>query len=181
MLCAAQLLRTARKSPDSVLSIVMLNDAEQTGRGAAYCTTCADHLLNVPAKGMSGLAEDRSHFLRWLIRTGVDANPETFAPRMLYAKYLDDLLIESQRGLSDSLKLSVRRERVVNIGRQDGLLQIELFSGALIEASAIIVAVGNFAPSQHVFTSFVSLPCQGYHENPWDGSSFRKVKPTRTC
>jgi len=187
LITAVQLLRIARKNPDSVLSVALIHETDILGRGPAYSTTCGEHLLNVPAKGMSAIAEDRSHFLRWLVRSGIDAVPETFAPRMMYGQYLEDTLNETQRGLSDNIRLSILREHAIDLKKLPGSgnstasadWAIEFASGASITAGAVVVAVGNFAPEQHVVTSFMDLPCAGYHENPWSSGGMSQIKPNQ--
>lgn len=79
---------------------VLLLDPDPPGRGVAYGTTEPLHLLNVHARNMSALADQPDHFHRWTttrdpaefgpLCPGPDA--DAFAPRMLYARYLGDLL-----------------------------------------------------------------------------------------
>ncbi len=53
------------------------------GRGIAYSTTDEQHLLNVPAKGMSLFRDDMGHFQRW-----AGARPDEFVSRARYGDYL---------------------------------------------------------------------------------------------
>ena len=88
---AYQLLRR-----DPKLDIAIVDSGEKLGQGIAYSTTHRCHVLNVPAKGMSALADDPEHFLRWA-RSNYDSNvrPEAFLPRKEYARYLESLLEET--------------------------------------------------------------------------------------
>jgi uncharacterized NAD(P)/FAD-binding protein YdhS len=68
---------------------------EKTGtfaRGIAYSTTNPNHLLNVPAKKMSAISSQPNHFCDWLRLNQFDYAADDFVPRMLYGKYLEDLL-----------------------------------------------------------------------------------------
>ncbi len=77
----------------------LLLDPAPPGPGLAYGTADPLHLLNVPAKAMSALAEEPGHFLDWL--RGQDATelgplcpvagPDAFVPRRLYGRYLREL------------------------------------------------------------------------------------------
>ena len=59
-LLAAQLLRAGGTR------VVLIERGARLGRGVAYGTRFAGHLLNVPAASMSGLPDDPDHFLRFL-------------------------------------------------------------------------------------------------------------------
>jgi len=63
------------------------------GRGIAYSTPFIEHLLNVPAAGMSALPDCPDDFYLWLRKNAqADANPKEFYPRRLYGDYLSDFL-----------------------------------------------------------------------------------------
>src|SRR3954451_2352741 len=72
------------------LEITLLDPTDRWGRGTAFGTVDDQHLLNVPAAGMSALPEDPSHFVQW---RGGEAYE--FAPRRDYGRYLEDLLTTS--------------------------------------------------------------------------------------
>ena len=79
----------ARRSTSS-----LLDPAPYRARGTAFGTTDERHLLNVPAGGMSALPEDPGHFVAWRARhhPGAAAEPDVFAPRAEWARYLDETL-----------------------------------------------------------------------------------------
>ena len=84
----AQLLRDA----DASLSVVLIEPRPSLGRGVAYGTPCAQHLLNVPARNMSALAEDPLHFLRWAQRHfGNSVQGSDFLPRRAYGAYVESV------------------------------------------------------------------------------------------
>lgn len=113
----------------------MVERAHEPGKGVAYSTRRPEHLLNVPARRMSALADDPDHFTRWFAaRTGGDA--EAFAPRMLYGDYLAELLRAADVGI-------VRGEAVALVGNR-----LTLADGSAIEADAVILAPGNFKPAR---------------------------------
>ena len=87
------------------LDISWFDETGRHGRGVAYSTPYQEHLLNVPAAGMSALPDDREHFLKWL---GEGADPARFYPRMTYGDYLASLMKEAlNRGQEKGHKISL--------------------------------------------------------------------------
>ncbi len=98
-LTALHLLRTAGRRSTGV-DVVLLDPAPRWARGVAFGTPDEEHLLNVPASGMSALPEDPGHFVAWGAREGLStqegtAPAGTFVPRAQFAVYLDDTLSEA--------------------------------------------------------------------------------------
>src|SRR3954451_4068904 len=73
--------------------VALVDPSPTTGRGPAYSTPDARHLLNVPASGMSAFPRDPEHFFRW-VRNHHDpeAQPQDFVPRRVYGDYVAGLL-----------------------------------------------------------------------------------------
>src|ERR1700678_540863 len=88
--------------------LVLIERNSQFGRGLAYATGNASHILNVPAARMSAF-HDRPHdFLNWLTsQSGGEASgPHTFAPRQAFGAYIRALLNdEIKRSGRDRLEL----------------------------------------------------------------------------
>ncbi|MBI2234486.1 MAG: FAD/NAD(P)-binding protein, partial [Micavibrio aeruginosavorus] len=74
------------------LDIAFYDDHGRHGRGVAYSTPYPEHLLNVPAGGMSALPDHADHFVKWL---GQGADPARFYPRMTYGDYLHHFMDEA--------------------------------------------------------------------------------------
>ena len=131
---AAGALQALHLKLAGIADVTMIERARAPGRGVAYSTTRPEHLLNVPARRMSALADDPDHFTRWLAARG-GGGEEDFAPRMLYGDYLAELIADS--GIA-----SVRGEAVDLAG--GGVL---LADGGTIAADAAILAPGNLKPA----------------------------------
>ncbi|WP_376088470.1 FAD/NAD(P)-binding protein [Roseomonas sp. CCTCC AB2023176] len=79
---------------------VALFDPATPGAGVAYGTQEPIHLLNVHARNMSALADEPEHFYRWTsTRDPAEfgplcpaPGPDAFVPRLLYGRYMRDLL-----------------------------------------------------------------------------------------
>src|SRR6476661_1674133 len=80
---AAQLARRG-------IGSVLIDGSDRMGRGVAYSTTEAVHLLNVRAEGMSAIAGEPDHFARRFSAEG--GEPRGFAQRRFFARYLGDVL-----------------------------------------------------------------------------------------
>jgi uncharacterized NAD(P)/FAD-binding protein YdhS len=136
-LAAVHLLRKRRAR-------VILIDPDEPGLGVAYSTRDEDHLLNVRACAMSGLAEDPDDFVDWCRVKNVKAGPDDYLPRRLYGVYLQELLerfgghgqLQLVRGLVDDVAEPASGEGV----------RLTLTDGRVLSADAAILALGNAPP-----------------------------------
>src|SRR5947209_6225339 len=83
---AAQLARRGIRS-------LLIDGSGRMGRGVAYSTTEAAHLLNVRAQGMSAWAGEPGHFARRFEAEG--GNARGFAQRRFFARYLGEMLADA--------------------------------------------------------------------------------------
>ncbi|NDC45852.1 MAG: FAD-dependent oxidoreductase, partial [Actinobacteria bacterium] len=135
-LVATNLLRCAT----GPLEVVVIEPRQSLGRGVAYSTTDPHHLLNVRAKQMSAVVGDPDHFVRFC-----GCGRDDFAPRRLYATYLETLLDEARTSSKASLRhLVTRATRVV---RSDGAWVITCADGSTTRADVVVLATGNPAPT----------------------------------
>jgi uncharacterized NAD(P)/FAD-binding protein YdhS len=139
---AAQLLRRG----DSTLSVIMIERATPPGRGVAYGTQYGWHLLNVPAINMSAFPDDPEHFLRWA-RDNYDygVEPASFLPRRIYGQYIESVLRETTDLHPGQFEW--RQDEVVHVVCTNGNNELFLHNGEVILADKMVLAVGNFPPS----------------------------------
>lgn len=148
---AAQLARQG-------VAAVVIERADQSGLGAAYSTSDAAHLLNVPAGNMSAWANVPDDFAR---RTG---DPAAFAQRRDYGAYLRTILEEAVSiGCMD-----VVRGEAVRAEHDEGGWTIALEDGAAVAADALVLATGNQPPGR-----LAALEAAGERliSNPWSGEA----------
>src|ERR1700759_3394259 len=117
--------------------LVLVERNSQFGRGLAYATPNASHILNVPAARMSAFHDRPNDFLEWRTRqtsaeqAGTPPGPQTFAPRHMFGAYVRALLndeikrsgrdrlelvkgdVVAMDGSSERLRLRLDRERVI--------------------------------------------------------------------
>ena len=146
VMTAVHLLRRCRPAA----SILLIERGEKLGRGLAFGTHTAEHLLNVPVRNMSAFADEPSHFLEWLQRhKNAEISPNAFVSRQWYGEYVDSLLAEQLRQ-PDSPLLRCVHEEVVTIERQGETLRLTMTDSSHHEARLVVLAVGNFPPPDPV-------------------------------
>jgi uncharacterized NAD(P)/FAD-binding protein YdhS len=150
MMAAYHLAHAARPP-----SRIVLIEPGTPGRGVAYSTTNTRHLLNVRAKGMSALPETPSHFLDWLngedgqaaaanlgLKTVWDG--DDFAPRALYARYLDALWAAARaRAEEKSITLHHVAAAAARLERAADGYHIATEGRGRLRAAEAILALGN--------------------------------------
>jgi hypothetical protein len=102
-----------RGFPNLPMSIALVERSGSFGRGIAYATPDSQHLLNVPAGGMSAVTGQPKHLLEWTHGRGLDVTAATYLPRRVYGDYLEELLATT----ADS---RVRREADEAVGLDGG-------------------------------------------------------------
>ncbi len=164
---AAQLLR------HSNASVILMEKSARVGKGVAYGTRCAGHLLNVPAKSMTAFPEDPEHFLRWT-RANHDpgANPGDFVPRQLYGRYVTAVL-QHEAGLHPG-RLQLVQGEALSLERSGEGAEIRLRSGQVLTADRIVLAQGNFPPSDPRLPGKTPHSLR-YVSNPWTASALTEV------
>ncbi|MFL6157576.1 MAG: FAD/NAD(P)-binding protein [Marmoricola sp.] len=142
-LTAIHLVRLAGRR-ETCLDITIIDPADRCARGVAFGTPEDAHLLNVPAFGMSALAEEPGHFVSWRERQYPEepANPAAFVPRRQFGLYLEDLLAESVVGSAGHATVRHHRSRAVGVRRTDAGVAVTTADGHEVAASALVVATG---------------------------------------
>jgi uncharacterized NAD(P)/FAD-binding protein YdhS len=148
----------ARHAPAG-LSLTLF-EPDVLGRGAAYGTLHAEHLLNTRAQAMSVFPADADHFVRWL--AGRAARTD-FVSRRLYGDYLGEI---SARALERSRFTHVA-DRVVKVRRvlPEGFT-VQTASGARFAARSVVLATGNPTPNDEFLPLEMRLH-PGYVADPW--------------
>jgi uncharacterized NAD(P)/FAD-binding protein YdhS len=140
---AAHLLRL---TPRSRLRVAVCERAAAVGRGLAYGTVCAGHLLNVPASRMSLYPDSPGHFLSWLrARRDAAAGPDRFAPRTWYGDYLEECLAEAG-AQAESGAFSAVRAEASDAQRCGDQWVLRLAGGGALRCEALVLATGHASP-----------------------------------
>jgi uncharacterized NAD(P)/FAD-binding protein YdhS len=166
---AAQLLRRSGGS----VSVILIERGARLGRGVAYSTECAAHLLNVRSKNMSAYPDHPEHFLEWARFNGYPGvSPDDYLPRRLYGQYIASVLQKEIERCPSHFE-HVQGE-AVSISRVSETAEIRLRSGRTLFADKVVIALGNSLPGDP------RLPGRTPHSvryvcNPWKASSLGDV------
>lgn len=180
---AVQLLRHAR----GPLRVVLVNESGRMARGLAYGTRSAAHVLNVPAGNMSALAEVPDDFLRYCQWSDPAVRSESFVPRRQYGAYLEALLSaaevagDSPAGLPRVLDRVVGRVVAIQPPAAAGgpaRVVLQPPGGAApetLEAAAVVLAFGHFAPLDPAPALLGRLPAGRVVADPWRGGALAAI------
>jgi uncharacterized NAD(P)/FAD-binding protein YdhS len=136
----------ARRSPVP-LQIALIDRRNAFACGAAFSTTCDEHVLNVAAAGMSAFPDAPADFVRWLresrMEPGIDEG--AFLPRAVYARYLHSLLEEASRGRHRIERMTLD---VVDLHESGDGTVLVARDGAACIARCVVLALGSLPPSR---------------------------------
>ncbi|HQR27558.1 MAG TPA: FAD/NAD(P)-binding protein [Nocardioides sp.] len=180
-LAAIHLLTTAGRRATAV-DLVLVDPADRWGRGVAFGTPEREHLLNVPASGMSALPEDPGHFVAWLARQSPDGVAEqgTFAPRRQFALYLDDTLADAVASTYGLAALRHVRSTAVGVRTTATGVAVATSDGRELAAEAAVVATGlpepgcGWVPAGLASSAF-------FVPDPWRPGALDVVRRDRTA
>ncbi|MBI4923079.1 MAG: FAD/NAD(P)-binding protein [Devosia nanyangense] len=130
-------LQLARKSLD--IEVILVERTDRPGRGLAYGTTCAEHVVNVVPGRLSAFADDPNHFVRWLHRSGMLPAPESFAfvSRHLVGDYLAEML-----GAAGP-NLTIVQDEVTTLNDTGAGVEVSLKSSPPLFGDTVILATGH--------------------------------------
>jgi uncharacterized NAD(P)/FAD-binding protein YdhS len=145
----------------------LIDGSGRMGRGVAYSTTEAAHLLNVRAEGMSAMAGDPSHFADRFAEEG--GSPRGFAQRRFFATYLGEILSKAvASGLVDLAEATA-----VSATRDGEQWTVSFNDGSFASADVLVLAVGNQEPEGLGAFAGVGRRFVG---NPWGDAARAAVK-----
>lgn len=177
LLAAHHLIFTTEEN----VQIVWIERGPTWGPGLAYSTKSPAHLLNVRAGTLGAFPEDPNGFLRWLQLSRAAAgkgplDPAGFRPRSEYAAYLESMA-------EPLLRQSVQREPLKAISAEATAVRrgpkgwtVELSSEERINASHVILATGNAAPTlpTSLIPEFSKIDTR-FIGNPWKNEVLKTI------
>ncbi|MEI6624492.1 MAG: FAD/NAD(P)-binding protein, partial [Actinomycetes bacterium] len=169
-LVAAQLLRNAGRVP---VDVVVLEPRGVLGRGIAYDTADPAHLLNVPARAMSGFPDEPDHFRQW-----AGAQPAEFVSRSRYGDYLGELLAAAVTGAPNGSRFLHVRSRAIDIAPgTDRQLRVFDDRGDVYAADHVVIATGHDQPAIPTGIAPELLDAPQVLVDPWDPGGLDSIRP----
>jgi len=161
-------------------SRIDLIDKHGPARGLAYSTTSERHLLNVPAGRMSAFPAEPDHFLNWLRADtaggGVpQIKPSSFVPRLVYGRYLEDLLAQASRANPGRIK--THRETAIAVDANADGMRISFAGGKKLDADVVVLAPGNFSPADPPIADRAFYTSAFYRRDPWAAGALDQIEP----
>jgi len=157
VLLAYQLLQ----HPESDVRVTLIEKRSEVGRGLAYHTGNADHLLNVRAANMSALPDDPDHFWRWLSTQEhgerLCPDPFCFVPRRVYGDYIASLIAPHLAEEDGARRLTIIRGECVAVSEGRSGVTVSLADGTRQLGDAAVLATGHDA----------AIPRSAWHADPW--------------
>lgn len=146
--------------------LILVNRSGKMARGLAYGTSSPHHLLNVPAGNMSALQDDPDSFLRFCRRLDNETHSGSFVSRSLYGVYLEELLTFAESQSAGRVTCRRVAGNVLSVEKKGSEVLLEMACGAKILADHVILALGNFAPSNPLAVNPQSFS-PFYIADPW--------------
>lgn len=168
---------------EAPLTIHWFDEAASGGKGVAYSTRDAAHLLNVPADRMGAYPDRKDHFHNWLQtdegRAAIDricpeatAEAGSFMPRKLFGAYVEVIVGQVvEQAQRKGVTLHRVSDRVTDAEPTEAghvRLACQGRGGVkALEAAALVLATGNLPPQRFAFQSGMIQGKCGYVENVW--------------
>ena len=121
--------------------VLLIDEHGRHGRGVAYSTTDAGHLLNSPAAAMSALPDRPDHLLEWARRRDPATRPGSFVARRDYGAYLVQTLEDAGRTAPHAVVEHLTAQVSAVDPAPDGVA-VHLADGGRLTAAAVVVATG---------------------------------------
>lgn len=174
----------ARLSPVP-LRVTLINAGSPAGRGIAYGTRRAEHLLNVAARNMSALPDHPNHFLAWLrTRTEFADMPETelremFVPRRIFGDYVCNLALHTLGESAGRTPVATEQidDEAVAVEPEAARARVHLRAGKPIVADKVVLATGNESPAE-ILGSDALGGNPAWCPNPWIDWTGQMPPPT---
>ncbi|MFT3755366.1 MAG: FAD/NAD(P)-binding protein [Pseudoxanthomonas sp.] len=158
--------------------IALIEPSANLAEGVAYATRHAEHLLNVPARGMSAFAGEPGDFLEHVLATddsgaSRDELSARFVERRRYADYLRRRLAEARHASKATLEVVHDHVEELDVPHDGAPMRLRLQNGTTLQARAAVIAIGN-RPKP--------LPARGVGALPaskslaaWDFDAIRRI------
>lgn len=176
-LLAVNLLKNAGDVP---VEINLIERRSRVGRGVAFGTMQASHLLNVPCGRMGAFPDEIHHFHNWLTANGHECDPHDFVPRRLFGEYLREVFDRESVGLKPNVRLNLIDDEAVDMSVNGSSAEVMLRSGEIVPSDSVVLAFGNFKPPHPSVADLSFADSPNYFQNPWGSDLYESIEPDDT-
>jgi uncharacterized NAD(P)/FAD-binding protein YdhS len=169
-------LATALLRRDAELDVALFESTGNVGRGLAYGTDCAAHLLNTRASQMSLHGGDDEHFVRWCRARGAGTHGDEFLPRRSYGDYVEQTFAAACRSRSRTALEVHAQTAIADLRVEGGGFSLLAADGRSWRATSAVLATGH-APPPDPLASLLPAGAPRYLRNPWSAGELLPIAP----
>lgn len=162
----AAVARTLLIEGPAHLRVILVNDADEVGRGLAYRTGNLSHLLNVPVGRLGIDPDDEAAFGRWLSSMALRHRSSDFVPRHLLGRYVGAELDAASSRASCSWQILNGHARDIRRG-SESRFDVALSDGRVLAADSVVIATGHPKPLLPPFSGNASWHDDDMVSDPW--------------
>jgi uncharacterized NAD(P)/FAD-binding protein YdhS len=173
----ANLLRQARGTLEP-LHFVLIDNQPTIGKGVAYRTDDARHLLNVPVEKMSAWPDCPGDFLKFAQAHDGSIKPGAFLPRKLYGQYVRQQLFDLAELAADRVSVELIQDLATTLTPSSNFSQwhIATAAGRALSAELAIVTLGHRPPEED-FSRQWKGPRERFVADPWTMPILGQIGP----
>lgn len=176
-LLAVNLLKNTGDVP---VEVNLIERRSRVGRGVAFGTMQASHLLNVPCGRMGAFPDEIDHFHNWLTANGHENDPHDFVPRRLFGEYLRDVFDKETISPKPNVRLNLIDDEAVDMSVNGSSAEVMLRSGEIVPSHNVVLAFGNFKPPHPSVADLSFVDSPDYFQNPWGADLYESIAPNDT-
>jgi len=147
------------------LTVFWFDTQNKYGKGYAYNTFDAEHLLNVRAENMFIFPDEPLHFVNWLQQFHPTYNAKDFVPRKLFGEYVLHTF-ETLKHSNPHITLQLIAEEVKSINKTTDGFEIKTSRTYLVQK--VILGLGNFLPAHPKSQAQEFINSKNYFQNPYN-------------
>ncbi|WP_019500596.1 FAD/NAD(P)-binding protein [Pseudanabaena sp. PCC 6802] len=163
---------------NSPLDIKLIERRNPIGLGVAYSTPFPCHLLNVPVGKMSAFPDLPNHFLYWLQERSPrleNLDATAYVPRFLFGEYVQAILARAESHARTDVTLQRIADEAISIQPHLEGAIVKLQSGKTIRTDKVILALGNFPPSDPAISDRSFYSSKRYISYAWASDAFDDI------
>ncbi|MGO9135775.1 MAG: FAD/NAD(P)-binding protein [Methylovirgula sp.] len=169
--------------------LILIEKRAEIGVGQAYSTHDPNHLLNIPAVGMSPIADVPTAFADFLDKhrdlLAADGIPpdsdvrEVYASRALFGRFVKTLVDRHLKAAPGRPQLTIVQGTAMELrhGDRGDTKEIILADGRTFQADRIVLAAGNLPPRLPNALDGLEALSENYVADPWAAGAVETLDP----